>query len=267
MLEPGTPRVARWGVPAVVIGLGAFAGLIALLSLVLPSVARATRADPYAVSFWATLALDGAAIGIVVLVVRFRGSGGVVRDVGLRFRPIDLATGPGVGVVAKIVGGVLAAIVVFGLGLSTRGMGSNIPFERGSPWSWLLIGLIGCLLAPFAEELLFRGLVLRGIQLSILRGRARGEPWAASPARRRAAAGVAIGISATLFAAFHLYEAQTPAMAVAIGVQILVVGVAHGLLTVLTGRLGPAILSHVTNNAIVFGVLIAFPQLARGLPS
>lgn len=251
------PRI-RWGIPSAVIVLVVFAGVITSGLLVTGPVLRATGADPSAVSFWATVALDGIVVLACWIVVRARGTGSLASDLGLRFRPIDLALGPGAGIAAKILAVLVLAIVLVATRADLTQLGSNVPFDRSSVWSWLLLGIVGCVLAPVAEELLFRGLVLRAVQRSVLR---RGPDADPSRRRRVAAAIAAVAVSSVLFAGFHLYEATSPLMLGVLGGQILLLGVVHGVLTVVTGRLGPAILSHVANNAIAFALLAAVPQL------
>lgn len=92
----------------------------------------------------------------------------------------------------------------------------------------------GCLLAPLLEEILFRGILLRGLLRNY------------SPA-------VAIGQSALLFGIFHLNPAQS--------LFALLFGVMLGWLYYRTQSLAICIALHALNN------LLSFSSMMRGSPS
>ena len=87
----------------------------------------------------------------------------------------------------------------------------------------VVLVLVVCVGAPFAEELFFRGLLLRAAERRF--GTRRG-------ARRR---------STVVFGLAHLQGIQLPAL--------LVFGFVAGILTVRSGRLGPAIACHIGFNS------------------
>ncbi len=91
----------------------------------------------------------------------------------------------------------------------------------------ILVTVVG---APVIEEVFFRGLLHGAL--------------ADQHGQRRA-----IVISATVFAATHLQLLQFPAL--------LLVGVVHALLMARTGRLAPAIWSHVAFNAVTVYALLS----------
>ena len=97
-------------------------------------------------------------------------------------------------------------------------------------WGYLSIGL----LAPLAEELVFRGAILR----SLLRWVKR--PW------------VAIVISAVFFAVAHLNPAQLP--------HAFLVGLLLGWMYYRTHSIIPGIMVHWVNNTLAYTVYNIFPN-------
>jgi len=93
----------------------------------------------------------------------------------------------------------------------------------------LVLVLIVCVGAPIAEELFYRGLVLRSVE-------------------RRWSTPVAVVASTVLFGVVHLQGLQLPAL--------LLIGAVLALLTVRSDRLGPAILCHSGFNACTLFVLL-----------
>lgn len=89
-----------------------------------------------------------------------------------------------------------------------------------SHWGWIVVGV----LAPAAEEVVFRGAILR----RLLTIRALRRPW------------VAIGVSALLFAVVHFNVAQ--------GVNALLMGLLLGWLYWRTGSIVPGLVLHCMNN-------------------
>jgi membrane protease YdiL (CAAX protease family) len=111
----------------------------------------------------------------------------------------------------------------------------------GARGGTLLLALVGIGLAPgIAEELLFRGLVQRGLAQ-----------------RMRPAA--AIGVAALLFGAFHgepIYAASTG-----------VLGLYLGLAAHLAGSTRAAIVCHTANNLLAISVDALWPGLALASPA
>ena len=93
-----------------------------------------------------------------------------------------------------------------------------------TPWGYLVIGLM----APFVEELVMRGAVLR----SLLRW--HNNHW------------VGIAISAALFALIHMNPAQMP--------HAFVVGLLLGWMYYRTGSIIPGVVYHWVNNSVAFAV-------------
>lgn len=104
--------------------------------------------------------LAGAAI-----VSRHWGTGGVRRDFGGYFRPIDLLGLP-IGVVTQVVFVPALYVVVRKVGIDTHSLDAPAKELAGRAQGVgvaLLVGLV-VIGAPLVEELFFRGLVLRSIQ-------------------------------------------------------------------------------------------------------
>lgn len=93
-----------------------------------------------------------------------------------------------------------------------------------TPWGYLVIGLM----APFVEELVMRGAVLR----SLLKW--HNNHW------------VGIAISAALFALIHMNPAQMP--------HAFVVGLLLGWMYYRTGSIIPGVVYHWVNNSVAFAV-------------
>ena len=108
-------------------------------------------------------------------------------------------------------------------GLSLGSLESLGQAAEGSGLSFWIMALSTAVVAPVYEELLFRGYVFRGLS-------------------RSAGPGVAIGVSALLFAAFH----GDPLHAIA----VLPMGLFLGWLRWRTGSIWPSMIAHALNNAI-----------------
>ncbi len=105
---------------------------------------------------------------------------------------------------------------------------------RGLTVAFAFVSVV--ILAPLAEELLFRGLLLRALQR-------RGDV-------------AAVAISSAVFAALHLLD---PGAAVVVP-QLFVVGVVLAALAVRSDRLGMAITTHAGFNLTAFLALLALAE-------
>jgi len=171
-------------------------------------------------------------VGVPLWAARAKGNG-IVRDFGFRVRPLDIPIGLAIGIAAQVVMVPLvswpflklAHTTADKLGEPARILGNKATTPTGVVLLFLMAG-IG---APIAEELFFRGLVLRSFQ-------------------NRFATGLAILFTSIAFAATHFEALQFPALAVA--------GAIFALLAVRTGRLGPAIAAHMGFNLIAVAALV-----------
>jgi membrane protease YdiL (CAAX protease family) len=238
------PPQVRWGLPDAAILVAIVPVGIAVGSAYLALVPSTTK-EPFTFVFGAAAYL--VLIAGLVLVSLRRGQRSLRADFGLAFRWIDLPMGIGIAVLGKL------ATVVFGIA-ATIATGSpprsgNFVIDHDTIWIVLTGVLIGTLVAPFTEELLFRGAVLRAVRWGIVRGwrRARPQP-APRPVQVRAVI-AAILVNSALFAALHLWQAPSdPALFITLGLSTLTLGVLHSIIVIVTGRLGPAIVSHVVFN-------------------
>jgi membrane protease YdiL (CAAX protease family) len=175
-----------------------------------------------------TLALFGAWTTYLVamwLASQRAGSGSMVADYGLRFRPIDVV-GLGVGVLCSLV---LIRIVYLPLEalwpatFSEARLNENaqdlVDSASGSTWMVVAVVVIG---APVMEELFYRGLLQRSMA-------SRYNDWLA-----------VVGVAA-LFALVHFRPIEIPGL--------FVIGLVFGFAALRTGRLGMGIMIHTGFNA------------------
>ncbi|WP_104192588.1 CPBP family intramembrane glutamic endopeptidase [Cryobacterium sp. Y82] len=201
------------------------------------------------------------------------GGGSIVRLLRLSIRPIDLVWGLAAGLLARTVASLIEIGVYGSMGTTGATFGETV-----YDFWWLFGALLApVLLAPVVEELFFRGLVLRAVyeQVAAARGRKNGNivdtPSSTSlvpgvsqidrsdapDARRQSAGGaagaIAIAVSGLTFALMHLVTidvGSTDAIVV-VGMSTLIFGMAAASVSLATGRIGGAIIAHVTFNSLV----------------
>lgn len=149
---------------------------------------------------------------------------GIVSDFGLFGRPIDVPIGVVVGLVAQLaLVPLLYAPIEWIVDVDPSATARElIESVGGEGERWLLV-LSAVVLAPFFEELVFRGLLLRSIQRAV-------GPLAAA------------AISSAVFAIVHLSVDQLPGL--------FLFGLLASGLALWSGRLGPAIVMHMVFNAV-----------------
>jgi len=172
-------------------------------------------------------------MGLAVAVVLRGSRTSIIRDLGLRFRAIDLPVGLALGVTCQLVlVPILSAPWARLLGRSTeqlREPACQLAHKADDPFGVVLLFAITVIGAPFVEELFFRGFVQSGLRKSL---------------------GPVIGVVATalVFGTIHYQLLQLPAL--------LGFGLVLGALTARTGRLGPAIVTHMAFNATTVVTLV-----------
>ncbi len=156
---------------------------------------------------------------------------GIVADLGLRMKAIDVPLGLAIGVGSQLLLVPALYWLVFRLiGVQDVSAEARQLTDRATgPLSVVLLFVIVGIGAPVAEEIYFRGMALPIF-------------------RRRIAAPWAVLASAAFFAATHLQPLQFPAL--------LVFGIVLGVLTVRFGRLGPALWAHVGFNVVAAVTLV-----------
>lgn len=156
---------------------------------------------------------------------------GLAADWRLRFKPVDLAIGVGAAIMAFGLAAVAAGIVSNLVDLADDSQAENTQFlldAKGTPW--LVVFLVAAVIgAPLTEELLFRGLVLRAFE-------------------KRFGKVVAVIASIVAFTLPHFTGANLDGTLVLFA-SIGAVGLVLGVVTVMTDRLGAAIVAHVLFNA------------------
>jgi membrane protease YdiL (CAAX protease family) len=174
------------------------------------------------------------------VVSRWKGLG-PASDWGWAFKPIDLGIGLGVAMIAMFLAGLGATITSALVGLEDESLAENtqiINDLEGSPWLW---GLLFALVvgAPFSEELLFRGLILRSV------------------AKRWGNVAGVVG-SLLLFVPIHLADSGIGAGQVVLWVSIALLGLVLAVTAVVTERLAAPILAHMIINAIGAGGALGY---------
>ena len=169
-------------------------------------------------------------VGSALLVSRLKGSGNLAADFGLRIRGRDVGIGALAGVASQLV---LVPLLYLPLDLLGHDLDvseeARDVLDRASGPGLALLALFVVIGAPVAEELFFRGLLLRSAECRF------GGGWG-------------VIMSAAVFGLTHFQPLQLPGL-VAFGVVL-------GVLTRRAGRLGPALVAHVAFNATTVGLLV-----------
>lgn len=234
-----------------------FAGLGAVLlaGTILSAVVRLTGVDLGAFTLLAAaLPVWIGLLGTAIWACRRHGTGNLVRDLALRIRPIDLAIGLGAGLGLRFAIGIWALICIRLTGQVPEGNLQEVLGGRGlGTGAWLVINMLTIgLIGPVIEEIFFRGVGLRGALASLLRRSSR-QSRLADPRRR---ARIAIAATAGVFALLHVTEVDDAISALVLLPGLFAAGAVLGWLTVRTGRLGPAVVTHVVFNAVAVVALL-----------
>jgi membrane protease YdiL (CAAX protease family) len=172
--------------------------------------------------------------GVPIFASTVKGRG-VVQDLGLRFRPIDLAAFP-LGVALQWLAVPLLYWPILELLDRTPDDVAEEAREltdAASGLGVLVLVLVVCVGAPIAEELFYRGLLLRSVE----------KRWSLP---------IAVAAATIVFGVAHFQALQLPAL--------LLFGLVASLLVARTGRLGPAILCHAGFNAFTLFALLVLDQ-------
>ncbi|MDN4641345.1 CPBP family intramembrane metalloprotease [Agreia sp. PsM10] len=172
-------------------------------------------------------------LGAVGVACFLRGTRSLAHDVGLRITFFDVLLGVGAGFLVRAIAGIIEIAFI------GRMSGLGVTFGDTVYDGWWVFGTIlaPVLLAPFVEELFFRGLLQRAL---LQAGSHR--------LSARSATVLSIITSAALFALLHLTQAANPIGAAVLGISAVTFGLAAALIAGLTGRIGGAIIAHVVFN-------------------
>ncbi len=169
------------------------------------------------------------------------GTGSAATDLGLKWSVTDLGWGPVVWLAC--IGCQLAAVLVvelFDIPLVSNVEDiSELDLDRTYVISLLVTAVVA---APFVEEMVFRGLMLRGLlsRLPVV---------------------VAVGVQAAVFGLAHVDPVRGTGN-IGLALVLAAVGVALGGSAYLFRRIGPAIIAHAILNAVVLAVVLLDPDLS-----
>lgn len=164
-------------------------------------------------------------IGAVPVWFAVKKGKGVVAELGLRMKAVDVPIGLAIGVACQLIMVPALYWLIFKV-IGTKDVSAEarqLTDRATDPLSVLLVFVVVAIGAPLAEEIYFRGFAQR------IFARRISPVWA-------------IVASAAFFAASHVQPLQFPAL--------FVFGLVLGFLAWKSGRLGPAIWAHVGFNAV-----------------
>jgi membrane protease YdiL (CAAX protease family) len=251
-LEYVPPSGVRWGLADAATGIALFLTVLGLFAV-------AATAVPVLQSDFGALVLNlvgyGSLVGAAVVASRRSGLRRLSLDFGLSVRWSDLWLGLIIAVVAKAL--VYVYIVLADAVTGAEPTGGNLSLSDSSVWVVINGLLFTALLAPFAEELFMRGLLLRSVRNSVLRGWLQRRPQPAERSTQIVAVIVAIAASSLVFMALHMFQSTDPGLLIVLGLSTLTLGVLNGVAAVRTGRLGAPIIAHILfNGSSVLGALV-----------
>ena len=192
-------------------------------------------------------------LGTALWASRRHGSGSLIRDLGLHFKWIDLAIGVAAGLALRFAVGVWTVVYSAITGQQpTSNLESVLTNGLGTGF-WLVVNALAiAVIGPVIEEIFFRGVGLRSALASLWRR--SGTPRFADPRRR---IWVSIAATSFIFALLHLSEVQDLTSAAVLLPGLFLAGWVLARLTIWSGRLGPAIVTHVVFNGVAVAALLA----------
>jgi membrane protease YdiL (CAAX protease family) len=223
----------RWGIPDAV---WVWAGSLFVAAVVGSIVAAARGRDAGATDaidlVVGLAAQDGFVIVAIGWIARAKGLGTLGADFGLALHLRD-APWLAVGVLLQVgASGLVALLEAVGGGLDEQEAARQLSRSDGPEVVLLVLGVV--LVAPLAEELLFRGLLLRALL-------------------RRMTAPMAVVVSAGVFAVVHLLDPSAAPFLV----PLAIVGLVAGMLAVRSGELSQPIMLHAGFNLLSAVLLVA----------
>jgi membrane protease YdiL (CAAX protease family) len=163
-------------------------------------------------------------------------------DVGLRFRWSDVGWGPLIWISALVVQIAVAALILacdIPLTSNTERV-SDIDADRAYV---IALAITAVVAAPIVEEMVFRGIVMRGL-------------------RARLGAATTVAVQAVFFGAAH-FDPVRGVGNIGLVMVLSSVGAAFGVGAYLLRRIGPTIVAHAIFNAVVLIVLLWGPDDPR----
>jgi membrane protease YdiL (CAAX protease family) len=237
-VPPATRPPVRWGLPDVAIAW--FAGLVASILagaavIGIADIPADDAADDVGVLLASIIGQGIGIVGTLWVIARAKGVGSLRADFGFLVRLRDwpwLAAGIGFQIATTIA--LLPVTVVYG---DEDAQEVVQQFEDAQGLQVVLFSLVVVIVAPLAEELLFRGALLRALQ-------------------RRMSPAWAIGLSAAIFALVHPLTSPTIGSVMAVP-ALLALGLLSAGLAVRTGNLSASILLHAGFNLLT-AIVVSF---------
>ncbi len=216
----------------------------ALLSLAIPLVASRWILRPFVDRHWPVVAyvvVAGlVAYGPPLLFWRYAsrrwGSGRPAVDVGLTMRRVDLGWGP-LTWLSCFAGQAVVAIVVIALDIPFQSNTESIRDLRDDRGFVIAMLVLSVVAAPFVEEVVFRGLVLRGLL----------SRWPVA---------AAVSAQGMLFGLAHLAP-ERGVRNIGLVLILSAVGIVLGGSAYLVRRLAPTIIAHAMINGIAMAVVLS----------
>jgi membrane protease YdiL (CAAX protease family) len=171
----------------------------------------------------------------VVWICRRWGSGSLRDDLGFSFRPVDLGWGPLTwlaALVAQVTMGLIVLAARIPIASNTEGVGAGRD-DEGYVIALLIMAVIA---APFVEELVFRGVVMRGLS-------------------SRLSIPLAVGLQAVAFGVVHADPSYGWGN-VGLVLVLSSVGAVLGGAAILVRRLAPSMIAHAIINAVALTLVL-----------
>ncbi len=170
-----------------------------------------------------------------IVVSRSLGTGRLSDDIGLDMKRIDLGWGP-VTWLACLAAQLVAAVVVITARLPFESNTDGFSARAGDRAYVISFAILAVVCAPFVEELVFRGLVLRGLM-------SRAPVW------------WAVGLQGVLFGCAHI-DPIRGLKNIGLVLVLSSVGVVLGGAAHLLGRLAPTMIAHALVNTVALIVVL-----------
>lgn len=167
---------------------------------------------------------------------RVAGANGGAAAIGWRWRWADLGWGPVTWIGSYIAEIIMVLIFIEGLGVPFE---TNVDTTNDDITAVYVIAMVvsACIAAPLVEELVFRGVVLRGLA-------------------GRVGIGLAIPIQGVLFGAAHIDPIDRGWGNLGLMIGLATVGCGFGLAAALTRRIGAPIIAHALLNGVVLTLVL-----------
>lgn len=228
---PSPEQPPRWAVRDVVLGFLAAVFSVAVAQSIWFGVTGHDGAS-LGLTIVSFLAYWPVLVGTVVLASRRRGSGRLSEDVGLRIEKQDIGVGVLAGVASQFL---LLPLLYLPFELLNRDLDVSEKAKQtlgvASGGGLFALAVLVIVVAPFVEELFFRGLLQR-----------TAAQWVPPLG--------AVAISAVVFGVTHLQPVQL--------LGLIAFGAVLGLLAERAGRLGPSVVAHMTFNSASVLVLVVW---------